>query len=670
MLSLNSPVGAVSGVGPRYKLLLKNLGIETVEDLIYHFPFRYEDYSNLKKIKELVEGETVSVVGTLLSVTNVFTKSGKKLTLGKFIDSTGQIQLVWFNQHYLKKTLSEGQDYCVRGKVSKFSNRLCFITPDLDRVEEQEDTGLLKLIPIYPETAGISSKWLRARNNDVINILQSKEFLPKEVLTKYEFNNINEALTKIHFPNSLLAAEKSRARFAFEELFLELLNVEKRKVEWVKSSKGLGIKVSKESLNKFLSNLPFNLTVDQEKALEDVLQDLQQTHPMNRLLEGDVGTGKTIIALIAAYITYLNGLKTLYMAPTEILANQHYETFKTYLPDLKIELQTSAVAKKEKNKPADILIGTHALLFSKENYQNIGLVVIDEQQRFGVEQRGKILELGKNGSVPHLLSMTATPIPRTLALTLYGDLAISVLRTHPNKERKVTTKAVPEKKRAEIYEWVKQKNEPTFIVCPLIEDSESLGMENIKAAQAEYLTLKKTVFKDVPMGLLHGKMKSKEKLEMINKFRNGEIKVLVSTPVIEVGMDIPDASIMVIESAERYGLASLHQLRGRVGRGKKEGFCFAIMSNNSSQGYARLKNLERIDNGIELAEVDMKIRGQGDVFGTMQHGFKRLKVADLGDLAFLEKVKLEAQEYFPKLDKYPELEKKLTERLGKYIPSN
>lgn len=671
MLSLNSPVGSVPKIGPKYKTLLKNLQIETVEDLLYHFPFRYDDYSKVKKINELMEGDTVTVTGVLEKIDNIFTRTGKRLTTGRFSDETGHIQLVWFNQHYLKKTLTVGSRYYLSGKVVTFSGKLCIITPELEEVAQSGPLNTGRMVPIYPETLGVSSKWLRSRINDVISLTQQKEKLPREILDKLALWDFENSINKIHFPSSQDEATKARKRFAFEELFLELLNVEKRKYEWSSSSSGIKIAKNDKKTAAFIGSLPFKLTNDQHNALDEILNDLQQTHPMNRLLEGDVGTGKTVVALIASYEAYLNGFSTLYMVPTEILANQHYETFKRLLPRLKIALQTGATAKDTKSTDrADIVIGTHALLFSKQKYENVGLVVIDEQQRFGVEQRGKIIELGSKDGVPHLLSMTATPIPRTLALTLYGDLSISVLRTHPNKQRKVTTKAVPEKKRLEIYEWVKQKNEPTFVVCPLIEDSEALGMENIKAAEAEYFYLKKNVFQNVEMGLLHGRMKSKEKQEMIDKFRQGKIKVLVSTPVIEVGMDIPDATIMVIESAERYGLANLHQLRGRVGRGEKEGFCFAIMSNNSTQAFSRLKNLERIDNGIELAEVDMKIRGQGDIFGTMQHGYKRLKVADLNDLELLEKAKLAAQEYYPKLDSYPDLEEKLTERLGKYIPSN
>ncbi len=448
--------------------------------------------------------------------------------------------------------------------------------------------------------------------------------------------------------------------------------MEKRKNDWSIKLKSKAFKPFTKEIDDFVNTLPFRLTTSQYSTLKEITKDLSKTTPMNRLLQGDVGTGKTVLAIISSYLAYLNRMRVLYMAPTEILANQHKETFEKLLKNthIKVELETGAQKQKVKDKDWDILIGTHALLFTEEQYKNIGLVIIDEQHRFGVEQRGKILELSKEKTSPHLLTMTATPIPRTLALTLYGDLSISVLKDFPFEQRKVTTKIIPEKNRKEAYEWINKKNEPTFIVCRLIDASESLSLENVKAAQEEYEALRNGVFKNKSVGLLHGRMKAKEKEEMIKKFRNGEIDVLVSTPVIEVGIDVPDATIIVIESAERYGLASLHQLRGRVGRAQKEGYCFAFMSNNSRNSYKRLKYLEELNSGIDLAEVDLKMRGQGDIFGAMQHGFKKLKVANLNNLKMLEEAKTQAQKYFPLLKKYPKLLEKLTQRKGEYITSN
>lgn len=674
MISMNSPIGSVSKIGYKYKELLKNLGIFTVEDLLYHFPFRYDDYSKIVMIKDIKEGDTITVKGELYSLENIYTKYGKRLTKGKIRDNTGETNIIWFNMHYLKKTLSVNKEYYVSGKISSFSGKLSFLSPEIELVlDHKKNINTGRFVSIYPETSGVSSKWLRNRINDIINIINPKEFLPNGIINKYILETLELSLNKIHFPNSMEDSNEARKRFAFEELFLELLNVEKRKYEWLNTLNSNNLTMGKENkdkLNNIIKRLPFSLTTDQKTALEETLKDMNKLSPMNRLLEGDVGTGKTIVALLSSYVCYLNGLKTLYMAPTEILAVQHYDTFKKILPELNINLEIGSMNKSDRGGKYDILIGTHALLYNKEKYSDIGLVIIDEQHRFGVEQRGKIIELSGKEKVPHLLSMTATPIPRTLALTLYGDLSISILKEHPNPERKIYTKVIPEKKRMEVYEWVKKRKEPVFVVCPLIEDSSTAGMENIKAAEAEYTFLKKNVFKNMNMGILHGRMSSKDKQDVINNFRKGKIMVLVSTPVIEVGMDIPDASIMIIESAERYGLSALHQLRGRVGRGSREGYCFAVMSNDSKSSYSRLSYFENIDNGLELAEIDLKIRGQGDVFGTMQHGFKRLKIANLYDLEMLNNVKKCAEEYFPKLDKYPLLKLKLTDRMGKYIPSN
>ncbi|KKS07774.1 hypothetical protein A3K01_01905 [candidate division WWE3 bacterium RIFOXYD1_FULL_43_17] len=669
-MKLTSPVGVVPKIGPKYKKLLENLEIGTVQDLLYHFPFRYEDYSNVKNISALLENETATIKGVVESVTNIFTRNGKRLTKVAVSSGTEKIDLIFFNQHYLKTTIKTGREYTVSGKVGTFDRKLSFISPELEESREVNlNTG--RLVPVYPETYGVSSKWLRARINDVVlGGIELEEFLPENTIKKHDLSTFDWSLKQIHFPDTEINAEKSRKRFRFEELFLELLKVEKRRVQWQSTLKSTGMAIKDTQIDAFISSLPFKLTNSQEKSVNEILEDLTKKHPMNRLLEGDVGTGKTLVALIAAYNTHLNGFKTLYMAPTEILAAQLYETFTRLLSPFGVKIDLITGSTKPDGADFDILIGTHALIYSKEKFKNVELVVIDEQHRFGVEQRGKILEIANDGTVPHLLAMTATPIPRTLALTIYGDLSISVLDTHPNKERKISTKVIPENARDKAYRWIRQKNEPTFIVCPLIEESETLSFENVKAAEAEYASLKKTYFKDVEMGLLHGKMKPKEKEEVVEKFRKGKIKVLVSTPVIEVGIDVPEATVMVIESAERYGLASLHQLRGRVGRGSKEGFCLTFLSTHSPGAYSRLKNLENIDNGMELAEIDMRVRGQGDIFGAIQHGFKKFKIADMFNVKMLEEAKDEAKEIYPFLDYYPLLKERLTQEAGEYIPNN
>lgn len=674
MYTLTDSAGSIPSVGPKYKELLRSLNITTIEDLIYHFPFRYDDFSTKKNISDVLKDETVSIEAILGPVENIFTKYRKRLTKTKLVDPTGSIEVIWFNQHYIKKVLIPGRTYNFSGKIGSFNNKNCLISPNFEIVEEGKsnlNTG--RLVPVYPETAGVSSKWLRSKIHYALGRLDIEEFLPKEILDEKKFGDIRTSFNHIHFPKDVEEADKAKKRFQFEELFMELLTVEKRKRDWKENLKGIRFEMDKkkeEQIKSFISKLPFELTDSQKDAIDEISKDLDLPHPMNRLLEGDVGTGKTMVAILASYIVFLSGYKSLYMAPTEILAKQHYTTFQNFLTPFGIKIGLRTGSTKENHEDFDILIGTHSLLFSEENYSKIGLVIIDEQHRFGVEQRGKIMSLGRGEYTPHLLSMTATPIPRTLALTLYGDLSISLLKGHPNKERKITTKVVIEKGRQQTYEIIRDKKEQTFIVCPLIETSESIGFENVKAAEKEYEELQKGVFKDIPMGLLHGRIKPKEKEEIVNKFRSGEIRILVSTPVIEVGIDVPEATIMVIESAERYGLASLHQLRGRVGRGSKEGFCFVFMSNNYKSSYLRLKNLETIDNGTELADLDMKMRGQGDIFGTMQHGTKRLRIADLFDIEMLNDAKKYASEYFDKLNVYTALRERLTKIRGEYIPNN
>jgi len=670
MYSIHSLVSVIPKIGPKYKELLKKLEIFTVKDLMYHFPFRYDDFSKMKTVAELEEGDNVTVEATIDSLNNIFTKYGKRLTKVTASDFSGKIDIIWFNQHYLKTVFKEGSTYYFSGKVEKFNNKLSIISPSFElKSNNSLNTG--RLVPIYPETTGVSSKYLRSKIYELLTAeTDLREFIPQDILEKENMQNINWSMNQIHFPDSSFEASIARDRFAFEELFLEMLKVETRKNEWNTEMKGIKLKVDNKKVGEFISKLPFSLTIEQQNSIADIISDMEMSKPMNRLLEGDVGTGKTIVAIISSYITKLNGLKTLYMAPTEILAKQHYETFKKFLPDLNIKIITGSKKDTELER-GDVFIGTHAILFSKEELKDIGLVIIDEQHRFGVEQRGKLLTMGtKSEQVPHFLSMTATPIPRTLALTFYGDLDISILKQHPNKERKITTKVIPEKQRESIYKWIKEKNEQTFIVCPLIEESESLMLENVKAAEKEFAELKKGIFKDIEIGLLHGRMKPKEKQDMIDKFRNKEIQILVSTPVIEVGIDVPDATVIVIESAERYGLASLHQLRGRVGRGSKEGFCFVTMSNNNKTAYERLKNLETLSNGLDLAEIDMKMRGTGDVFGTMQHGFKRFKVASLSDIELLDKAKLWAKNIYPSRDNYPLLKEKIEFSDTTFIKNN
>jgi len=673
MLKLSDPVAAIPKIGPKYKILLAKLGIFTIEDFLYHFPFRYDDFSEVKKIKDVQAGDLATIQGILGPVKNIYTRYRKRLTEAVVEDNSGSIKLIWFNSHYLKKTLKPGQKYNFSGKINKYGSKLSMIAPSYELTGEKTiNTG--RLVPIYPETSGLSSKWIRTKVQEVFNKkLPLEEFLPEEIIKIEHFPKFDQALHSFHFPDSLVGAEKAKKRFQLEEFFIELMKVEKRKQSWsekLKANKITSTKKHQEKLEKLIEKLPYSLTQSQKEAVEDIFNDIDHENPMNRLLEGDVGTGKTIVAVMASYLAYLNGRNVLYMAPTEILAKQHYETYKNLLEPFGVEITqlTSATAKKPSKQPY-IIVGTHALLY-KEKYQNVGLIVIDEQHRFGVEQRAKLVEMNEGKETPHLLTMTATPIPRTLALTIYGDLEISQLMPIPEKHKVVSTKVIPEKNRDDTFAWIKKKGEQTFIVCPFIEESSHENLENVKAATAEFEKLQKGVFNDVEMGLLHGKLTSKQKREVVERFESGEIQVLVSTPVIEVGIDIPEAVVMVIESGDRYGLASLHQLRGRVGRGEKPGYCFVFVGSNNRTAYKRLKYLEEMNNGLALAEIDMEMRGHGDIYGVMQHGFKRFKVARLSDIETLEKAKKYAQEYFLKLDDHPLLLEKIYRVAGRYVGSN
>lgn len=648
MLNLEDKVTSITFVGPKYEELLENLNIRTVRDLLYHFPFRYDDFSKIKKINELMVGETVTVLGEVFDIRNIFTKNGKRITKLTFADETGKVPVIWFNQIYLAKTFKKGMKLAVSGELSNFDKTLTFISPEFELASDHLlHTG--RMVPIYSESKGISSKWLRSRINHLLNIshIKVEEYLPEEILKGNKFFEINEALRKFHFPKNAAEADEARRRFEYEEILEILLEAHTRKIEWQGKKSIKAFESHTTKLEKLIKNLPFELTNSQKICIEEIIKDLSKGKPMNRLLQGDVGSGKTIVAVVASYLTYLNGLKVYFMAPTEILATQHYETFKKFLEPLNIKV--SLTTGSQKGEDADIEIGTHALLFKERNMP--GLVIIDEQHKFGVEQRSKLLyehdkETKKFKNVsPHLLTMTATPIPRTLALTIYGDLEISTITEMPVGRQKVSTKVVLPNKRMAAYNWVrnqiidsKLKNQ-AFIVCPLIEESEHESMQNIKAATKEFENLSKDVFKDLKVELLHGKMKPKEKEKIISEFKSGKLNVLVSTPVIEVGIDIPSATIVAIETSERFGLASLHQTRGRVGRGSEKSYCILFTESKNPSTLRRLKLLETTHNGLKLAEEDLNIRGQGEVFGTRQSGKLNMKLADLMNIELIRKVK-------------------------------
>lgn len=629
---------------------LKLLGINTYFDLLNYFPFRYEDYSIISKIKDIQPGETVTVTGLIIDTKFQVTKTHLKIQVFKLTDETGEIEIAFYNQPFLYRMLKKGMTASFAGKIEKYGKKLVMKPKEYEIDKPIKHTG--RLVPIYPEKRGLSSRTIREKiyyilasgNIEISN--QLTETLPNNIIS---FNNLVSrefAYKKIHFPESKEDIKKARERLSFDELFNIQLSSYLVKKEWEKEKVGHQFKIKNLELKikNFIDRLPFNLTKAQKRVWSEILTDLQKAKPMNRLLQGEVGSGKTVIAALSSYLSYLNGYQSLLMAPTEILANQHYQTLNQLFKksEVKVGLQT---ASNKITNYCDIIVGTHALISKKTNFSKVGLVIVDEQHRFGVKQREEIKNKGIN---PHILTMTATPIPRTVALTLYGELDISVLDEMPVGRLPVKTFFVPKQKRISGYEWIKfqitKNHSQVFIVCPLIEESEIETMKSIKAAKKEYEDLLR-IFTGFKLGLLHGKMKAREKEKIMTYFKNNKIDILVTTPVVEVGVDNPNATVMVVEGAERFGLAQLHQLRGRVGRGIKQSYCFLFSEAESPNVVNRLKFFSKTLNGNVLAEEDLKIRGPGDLYGIKQHGFIDLKIASLTDYKMIEKTK-NAVQYF------------------------
>lgn len=651
----------IPGVGPAYASRLEKLGIRTARDLLLHLPHRYDDFSVISKAAHVQEGETVTVQGKLLDIKNAYTRNGFVLQQGKIQDDSGTLDVMWFNQRFLTRVLHKDDYVSLSGKVEKNKNKLQMTTPQYevlslivqDEVLHMTSIHTGRLVPVYPETEGISSKWLRIRIHALIReigeIRDIREYLPVEILKENNLMSLEEAVKKVHFPDSLRQAEEARRRLAFDELLMAQIQAKTRRNELEKQKVGnkLQIVEVREKFRMFSDNLPFSLTTAQKKVINEIFQDLACSKPMNRLLQGDVGSGKTVVAAIAMLAAKLNGYQAALMAPTEILANQHYQTLSTLLSKLNTSVGIATGSRKDYLN-SDIVVGTHALLSDNLNFAKLGLIVIDEQHRFGVSQRAKLAEKGIN---PHVLTMTATPIPRTIALTLYGDLNLSVLDEMPANRLPIKTWVVPKEKRTAAYDWIRKQKTQAFIICPLIEESETL--QTVKSAKTEYEHLSSKVFPDLKLGLLHGRMKPKEKDKTLEDFRKQKTDILVATPVVEVGIDIPTATIMVIEAADRFGLAQLHQLRGRVGRGDKQSYCLLFTENQSEGAIKRLKNLEKMTNGMELAEADLRFRGPGQRFGTAQHGRWDLKIADFSDLDLIEKTNKLASEVTARPESFP-----------------
>jgi len=655
-VNLTAPVISISGIGTKFAGKLTKLGISTIFDLLYHLPFRYENRLLISPVSQVQPGETVTVIGKIISIKNEFTHSGRFVQKGILEDNTGQINIVWFNQMFLVKSL-KGKNVALYGKADFFGKQIALVSPEYEfYTSNTELVHMGRVVPVYPETAGVSSKWLRSKIFSLLKILPETDPWPAPGLPLWK-----ETLINIHFPkilNSQFSILNYKNRLAYDEIFLLQTKSLNLRSVWQKINLSHPFTLDQSQVLNFISNLPFTLTSGQNQAIKEILNSLSLPAPMNRLLEGDVGSGKTVVAAIAAFITHLNGFQSIFLAPTQILATQHYQTlsalFKPY--GIKIALVTANTKNSHFSLlNSQLVVGTHALLSDKNKdiFEKVGLVVIDEQHRFGVLQRALAAKLG---SSPHILTMTATPIPRSVALTMFGELDLSQLPEKPAGRIPVKTWIVPESKRSTSYPWILNQLQATslpasrqaFWVCPFIDTSESAI--SVKAVTAEYDRLSK-IFTGLKLGLLHGRLKSADKDKVITSFKAGDYDILVTTPIVEVGIDIPNASIIIIEGAERFGLAQLHQLRGRVGRNSTTSYCLLFTS--SGEVPKRLKALETLDSGIQLAELDLKYRGPGEIYGTSQHGFPEFKIAGYDNIELIEKARNEAKKVLPQINSYP-----------------
>lgn len=668
-ISLESPITALKGISKALTTRFDKLGVKTVRDMLYFFPRRHLDYSKVKQISELESGVEQTIIATVWQTREV--KLGyRRGTEAILSDGTGTIRVVWFNQPYLARKLRINTQLAVSGKVSLFKGRNVFESPEWEPLSSGDLIHTGRLIPIYPLTEGMRARSVRKLIKEVIGkwVPQMTDFLPTEVRNRCQLLDLAQAIEQAHYPDSESSKEAARSRLAFDELFLIQLGVLSKKIHWQEGQTGIPLPGDLQIRDKFLDSLPFSLTSAQWRVLNEILSDIGTSKPMSRLLQGEVGSGKTVVATTALLMTVASGCQGALMAPTEILAEQHFNTisqllsragqrddetkyirsYTSLLPGpITIALLVGDISEAEKQElrqyiadgKINIIIGTHALIQKGVEFKRLGLAVIDEQHRFGVMQRSALRQRGEN---PHILVMTATPIPRSLALTLYGDLDLSIINELPPERQPIKTQWLKPEQREQAYSFIRRKiaeGRQAFIICPLIEESEKIES---KAAITEYRRLSREVFPDLRLGLLHGRMSAQEKEAIMHYFRDGELNILVSTAVVEVGIDVPNATVMLVEGAERFGLSQLHQFRGRVGRGRYPSYCLLLAESPSAEGEERLSIIESTYDGFALAEEDLRLRGPGEFFGTRQSGLPDLHMARLTDTAILELAREEA----------------------------
>ncbi len=692
MLTLKTPLKNIPKILPKYYKILGKMELHTVEDLLSHFPFRYDDFSQTVLISPEHLNQTVTIEGqvTKTKLARIFKR---KMTVAEItVEDANKIPLkaVWFNQPFVLESLPEGTLARLSGKITLKGKSLTMANPAWEKAgRETTNTGCL--VPVYSETRGLTSKWLRWQLKALLETAQQMEdIIPFEIRQRLNLYDIYTALTQIHFPDSREKLLRAQKRFAFQEMFLVQLKTLQVKAQW-EGNRALQIAFDEKLIQNFVKNLPFQLTGAQRKASFEILKDLEKPKPMNRLLNGDVGSGKTIVAAIACLQSIHAGFQVALMAPTEVLAKQHYMTFSELLKNYEINIalltnsyqeinnfqfpiSNDQISKSKKTKRDRLLselkngninlaIGTHALIQKDVQFKNLALIIVDEQHRFGVAQRAYLQQEtmsasdGSARTIPHLLTMTATPIPRTLAIAMFGSLELSLLDEMPKNRKEIITRQIPPKVRQETYDFIRHEvknGRQVFIILPLVEDSKVLT--EVKAATSEHQRLSTEIFPDLRLDLLHGRLKSKEKEEVMQDFKDRKTDILVSTSVVEVGINIPNATVMIIEDADRFGLSQLHQFRGRVGRGEHQSYCFLFTNSNTEKATERLQAMEDTNDGFEISQKDLELRGPGQFFGLVQSGLPDIAMEHLGNIKLIKFARAEAKNILdadPQLKKHP-----------------